>query len=124
MNNIRENPQLSFDAARVFFKKNEEDFDLDKIAEVFMSAGVTFNFVYIIPKDLPTQSYLLVDNSGDFYCAMSIIAGKTGGKSRHYHPPQKSLKIRYLVKNIKLNYYFSCCFIMLFTILPEGHPPT
>ncbi len=93
MNNIRENPQLSFDAARVFFEeKTKEDFDVDKIAEEFKSAGVTFNFVYIIPKDLPTQRYQLVDNSGDFYSAMSIIAGKTGGKVVTTTQPQEIFK--------------------------------
>lgn len=93
MNNIRENPQLSFDAARVFFEeKTEEDFNVDKIAEEFKSAGVTFNFVYIIPKDLPTQRYQLVDNSGDFYSAMSIIADKTGGKVVTTTQPQEIFK--------------------------------
>jgi len=65
---------------------------VDKIAEEFKSAGVTFNFVYIIPKDLPTQRYQLVDNSGDFYSAMSIIAGKTGGKVVTTTQPQEIFK--------------------------------
>ncbi|MDD8032143.1 MAG: hypothetical protein PHQ25_09180 [Acidobacteriota bacterium] len=93
MNNIRENPQLSFDAARVFFEeKTEPDFNVDKIAEEFKSAGVTFNFVYITPKDLPTQRYQLVDNSGDFYSAMSVIADRTGGKVVTTTQPQEIFK--------------------------------
>jgi len=73
-------------------KKTEEDFNVDKIAEEFKKAGVTFNFVYIIPKDLPTQRYQLVDNSGDFYSAMSIIADKTGGKVVTTTQPQEIFK--------------------------------
>ncbi|HRD02452.1 MAG TPA: hypothetical protein PLP57_07405 [Candidatus Saccharicenans sp.] len=82
MNRMREATELAFDATRVFLEeKLEPDFNTDVITEEFKNAGVTFNFVYINLKESLTQRYQLVDNSGDFYSAMSVIAQKTGGKT-------------------------------------------
>ncbi|MDD8021350.1 MAG: hypothetical protein PHU81_09300 [Acidobacteriota bacterium] len=94
MARMREVKELAFDAARVFVEeKTESDFDTDLITEEFKNAGVTFNFVYINLKELPTQRYQLVDNSGDFYSAMSVIAEKTGGKTVTTNQPSTIFEV-------------------------------
>lgn len=81
MNKIRENTQLAFKAVEVFLEeRSNADIDAEKIAEELGEAGVTFNLIYISKKESSTQRYQLVDNSGDFYSAMSKIVEKTGGK--------------------------------------------
>lgn len=82
MSRIRENIELSFKAAEVFLKERSQlDIDAELIADELKEAEVTFNFIYITPKDFPTQRFQLLDNSGDFYNAMSVIAERTGGKT-------------------------------------------
>lgn len=80
MDRIRDNPQLAFKAAEVFLgERSRTDFNAQQIGEAFKKAGVTFHFIYISPKEISTQRYQLIDNSGDFYSAMSVIADMTGG---------------------------------------------
>lgn len=81
MNRLRENQQIAFKAMEVFLEeRSKTDFDSEKIGEEFKKAKVIFNFIYINPKKLSTKRYQLIDNSGDFYSAMTKIVEKTGGK--------------------------------------------
>ena len=81
MNMLRENQQIAFKAIEVFMEeRSKTDFDSEKIGEELKKAGVIFNFIYISPKALSTRRYQLIDNSGDFYSAMSRIVEITGGE--------------------------------------------
>lgn len=81
MNRLRENQQIAFKAMEVFLEeRSKTDFDSEKIGKEFKKAKVIFNFIYINPKKLSTKRYQLIDNSGDFYNAMTKIVEKTGGK--------------------------------------------
>jgi len=81
MNILRENQQIAFKVMEVFLEeRSRTDFASEKIGEEFKKAEVQFNFVYINPKKLLTRRYQLIDNSGDFYSAMSKIVEITGGK--------------------------------------------
>lgn len=81
MNILRENRQIAFKVMEVFLEeRSRTDFASEKIGEEFKKAEVQFNFVYINPKKLLTRRYQLIDNSGDFYSAMSKIVEITGGK--------------------------------------------
>lgn len=81
MNILRENMEISFQAVEVFLaERSKMDFASDQVAEELRNGGVIFNFIYISPKEIPTGRYQLIDNSGDFYSAMSKIVDMTGGK--------------------------------------------
>jgi hypothetical protein len=81
MNRLRENQQIAFKVTEVFLEeRSRTDFASEEIGEEFKEAEVIFNFIYISPKEISTKRYQLVDNSGDFYSAMSKIVDITGGK--------------------------------------------
>lgn len=81
MNRLRENQQIAFKVVKVFLEeRSKTDFASEKIGEEFKKAKVIFNFIYINPKKLSTKRYQLIDNSGDFYSAMTKIVEITGGK--------------------------------------------
>jgi len=81
MNNLRDNQQIAFKVMEVFMQeKSKTDFASEKIGEELREAKVIFNFIYINPKELSTHRYQLIDNSGDFYSAMTKIVEITGGK--------------------------------------------
>jgi len=81
MNRLRENQQVAFKVMEVFLEeRSRTDFDSEKIGEEFKKAKVIFNFIYINPKKLSTKRYQLIDNSGDFYNAMTKIVEITGGE--------------------------------------------
>jgi len=81
MNMLRENRQIAFKVMEVFLEeRSDRDFASEEIGKKFKEAEVIFNFIYINPKKLSTQRYQLIDNSGDFYNAMSKIVEITGGK--------------------------------------------
>lgn len=81
MNALREDRQLAFKVMEVFLEeRSKTDFASEEIGKEFKEAEVKFNFIYISPKKVSTKRYQLVDNSGDFYSAMSKIVDMTGGK--------------------------------------------
>lgn len=81
MNSLRENQQVAFKAMEIFLEERTKiDFASEKIGEEFKKAKVIFNFIYINPKKFSTKRYQLIDNSGDFYNAMTKIVELTGGK--------------------------------------------
>ncbi len=89
MNILRENQQIAFKVMEVFLEeRSRTDFASEKIGEELKKANVQFNFVYINPKKLSTRRYQLIDNSGDFYSAMSNIVEITGGKKVTTATPQ------------------------------------
>jgi len=81
MNMLREDRQIAFKVMEVFLEEtSDRDFASEEIGKKFKEAEVIFNFVYINPKKISTKRYQLIDNSGDFYSAMSKIVEITGGK--------------------------------------------
>ncbi|MFW6136839.1 MAG: hypothetical protein ACOC5U_02070, partial [Candidatus Aminicenantaceae bacterium] len=93
MDKIRDNPQLAFKAAEVFLgERSKTDFNAEQIGKAFKKAGVTFHFIYISLKESPTQRFQLIDNSGDFYSAMSVIADITGGNKITTSQPKTIFK--------------------------------
>jgi hypothetical protein len=81
MNRLRDDQQIAFKVIEVFLEeRSRTDFASEEIGEEFKEAGVIFNFIYISPKEISTRRYQVVDNSGDFYSAMSKIVDITGGK--------------------------------------------
>jgi len=81
MNRLRENQQIAFKVMEVFLEeRSRTDFASEEIGEEFKEADVIFNFIYISPKEISTRRYQLVDNSGDFYSAMTKIVDITGGE--------------------------------------------
>jgi hypothetical protein len=81
MNRLRDDQQIAFKVIEVFLEeRSRTDFASEEIGEAFKEAGVIFNFIYISPKEISTRRYQLVDNSGDFYSAMTKIVDITGGK--------------------------------------------
>jgi hypothetical protein len=81
MNRLRDNQQIAFKVIEVFLEeRSRTDFASEEIGEEFKEAGVIFNFIYINPKEISTKRYQLVDNSGDFYSAMTKIVDITGGE--------------------------------------------
>ena len=81
MNALREDRQLAFKVMEVFLEeRSKTDFASEEIGKEFNEAAVKFNFIYISPKKVTSRRYQLIDNSGDFYSAMSKIVDMTGGK--------------------------------------------
>lgn len=81
MNRLRANQQIAFKVTEVFLEeRSRTDFASEEIGEEFKEADVIFNFIYISPKEISTRRYQLIDNSGDFYSAMTKIVDITGGK--------------------------------------------
>lgn len=81
MNRLREDQQIAFKVIEVFLEeRSRTDFASEEIGEEFKEAEVIFNFIYISPKEISTKRYQVVDNSGDFYSAMTKIVDITGGK--------------------------------------------
>ena len=81
MNTLRENRDIAFKVMEVFLEeRSKTDFATEEIGKKFKEAEVKFNFIYISPKKISEKRYQFIDNSGDFYSAMSKIVEITGGK--------------------------------------------
>ncbi|NIM91434.1 MAG: hypothetical protein GTO17_10860 [Candidatus Aminicenantes bacterium] len=80
MEKLRANYDVSFKAVEVFLEeKFKMKMELDKVLKEFKKANIKFNLIYINPKVHKHYKFQRVENSGDFYDAMSELVEETGG---------------------------------------------
>jgi len=80
MNTLRENTEIAFRAMEILLEeKSKIEINTEKVSRELNDSGVKLYFTYIEPEKRSTQRYQLIDNSGNFYSAISDIAKNTGG---------------------------------------------
>jgi len=80
METLRANRSIAFRAVEIFLEeKIKMKIELDKVLKEFKKANIKLNLIYINPKVHKHYKFQKVENSGDFYDAMSELVKKTGG---------------------------------------------
>jgi hypothetical protein len=90
---MRRNPDVSFDVSELFEAESTKDvMNADTVSQALKECGAKLDFIYLKTKTKRSQTIEMKEFSGDVYNVFSKIAKETGGKVINTSIPEAALK--------------------------------